>query len=256
MTTNLMRDGYCIIEKALPKEFVEEAKAACYAAQTQFKEEIGLDRIKRAGEQGVVRAPMKYDRFFNKFLELPLLQDFVKLYLDEFAVMHLQNVFILPPENDPGAFQSRMHRDFKRELNGYRASINVFFALSDFSDQNGALRVIPGSQQMALDFSGPLSLTGSEVIECEPGTMIVFDSTLWHCAGVNRSREDRIAINHQFTRHWIKQQLDYPRLLGDDEILSLPPRTQRYLGYHARVPASLEEYYTAPGERLYKPNQG
>ncbi len=54
--------------------------------------------------------------------------------------------------------------------------------------------------------------------------MIVFDSTLWHAAGANVSGSDRLAINHQFTRSFIKQQIDYVRALGEQLVLAQQPR--------------------------------
>jgi len=80
--------------------------------------------------------------------------------------------------------------------------------------------------------------------------MIVFDSTLLHAAGFNVSGEDRLGINHQFTRSFFKQQIDYVRALGDDFVTSLPERSQQLLGWYARVPTSLEEYYQPEESRL------
>ena len=74
--------------------------------------------------------------------------------------------------------------------------------------------------------------------------MIVFDSTLWHAAGDNRSGRDRLAINQQFTRSYVKQQVDYVRALGDD-VVAPRPRTQQLLGWYTRVVTSLDEF-TAP----------
>jgi len=86
--------------------------------------------------------------------------------------------------------------------------------------------------------------------------MLVFDSTLWHAAGQNTSGADRLAINHQFTRSWIKQQIDYARALGGPTVESLPPRSQQLLGWYTRVVTSLDEYYRPEGERLYRKGQG
>jgi len=93
-------------------------------------------------------------------------------------------------------------------------------------------------------------------IVCPAGSMVVFDSTLWHAAGANTSGKDRLAINHQFTRSYIKQQIDYVRALGDDVILSQRPRTQQLLGWYTRVVTSLDEYYRPETERLYRKGQG
>ena len=86
--------------------------------------------------------------------------------------------------------------------------------------------------------------------------MLVFDSTLWHAAGANVSGQDRVAINQQFTRSWIKQQVDYVRALGAEAVLAATPRTQQLLGWYTRVVTSLDEYYRPPDERLYRSGQG
>ena len=55
-------------------------------------------------------------------------------------------------------------------------------------------------------------------VECPAGSALVFDSTLWHAAGANVSGADRLAINHQFTRSYLKQQIDYVRAVGEDAV--------------------------------------
>jgi ectoine hydroxylase-related dioxygenase (phytanoyl-CoA dioxygenase family) len=100
-------------------------------------------------------------------------------------------------------------------------------------------------------------MTSAQVsAECPPGSMIVFDSTLLHAAGLNRSSLDRTAINQQFTRSWIKQQVDYVRALGDEFVIAQRPRTQQLLGWYTRAVTSLDEYYRPPEERLYRAGQG
>ena len=93
-------------------------------------------------------------------------------------------------------------------------------------------------------------------VEAPPGSLLIFDSTLWHAAGRNTSGHDRLAINHQFTRSFIKQQVDYVRALGPALIEAQPARTQQLLGWYTRVVTSLDEYYRPSAERLYRKNQG
>lgn len=78
---------------------------------------------------------------------------------------------------------------------------------------------------------------------CPAGSMIVFDSTLWYAAGVNRSGRDRLAIDQQFTRAFITPQVDYVRALGDEMVLRRHPRTQQLLGWYTRVVTSLDDLY-------------
>ena len=84
----------------------------------------------------------------------------------------------------------------------------------------------------------------------------MFDSTLWHAAGANTSGADRLAINQQFTRSYLKQQVDYVRALGDTAVQRQAPRTQQLLGWYTRVVTSLDEYYRPAADRLYRKGQG
>jgi len=221
--------------------------------------EIGEERLQRAGEVGVLRLMMRFDSFFFRFLEIPEVLAIVDATVSPAAILHLQNGFILPSfpaRESPKVFQTSYHQDFPRVLNGYLASINIFFAIDDFTRTNGATWVVPKSQQRAHAPSQDEIDATAIPVECPAGSMIVFDSTLWHAAGANVSGRDRLAINHQFTRSWIKQQIDYVRALGDNAVRAQSPRTQQLLGWYTRVVTSLDEYYRPVDERLYRKSQG
>ena len=112
-------------------------------------------------------------------------------------------------------FQNRFHMDFPRVLNGHVMSVNLLFAIDPFTaDERGTL-VVPGTHQRSAAAEYPAFLEAAAVpAVCPAGAMLVFDSTLWHAAGANISGADRLAINHQFTRSYVKQQIDYVRALG------------------------------------------
>ena len=230
-----------------------------YAVRDAIVREIGTERLERAGERGVLRLMLRTDPFFFKFLELPQLLSVVDDTVSPTAILHLQNGFILPScpaEQSPKVFQTSYHQDFPRVLNGYMASVNVFFAVDAFTKENGCTWVVPGSHQKSERPSQEQIDATAIPVECPAGSMIVFDSTLWHAAGANTSGRDRLAINHQFTRSWIKQQIDYVRALGDAVVEAQPPRTQQLLGWYTRVVTSLDEYYQPAENRLYRGGQG
>ena len=88
------------------------------------------------------------------------------------------------------------------------------------------------------------------------GSIVVFDSNLWHAAGENKTERPRRALTLAFTRPFVKQQLDYPRALGVERAATLSPELRQLLGYNARVPASLDEWYQPPERRMYRRDQG
>jgi ectoine hydroxylase-related dioxygenase (phytanoyl-CoA dioxygenase family) len=256
-TAAIAARGYAVIEGVLDAAFLRQCRESMYRTQAAIRAEIGEERLARAGELGVLRLMLKYDALFMRFLELPELLAMVDHTVSATAVLHLQNGFILPSftGTTPKVFQNSYHQDFPRLLNGYLASINVFFAIDAFTETNGATWVVPGTQQKTRPDAAEIE-ANAVMLTCPAGSMIVFDSTLWHAAGANTSGQDRLAINHQFTRSYIKQQIDYVRALGSDAIAALPPRSQQLLGWYTRVVTSLEEYYQPPESRLYRSGQG
>ena len=250
--------GCAVVTDVLSASLVEEAREAMYRTQELIREDIGQDRLSRAGEIGVLRLMPRYDSFFLNLLALPEMLAIVDETVSETAILHLQNGFILPPQDSatPAGFQHTFHRDFPRHLHGYVASVNVILTLDDFTARNGGTLVVPGTHQRSERPEQAYLDACAAAVECPAGAMIVFDSTLWHAAGPNRSDRDRLAINHQFTRSFIKQQIDYVRALDHGLILEQPPRVQQLLGWYTRVVTNLDEYYRPEEERLYKAGQG
>lgn len=251
--------GYALVSGAVPAGMLEETPDRLRAVQRRIVADIGADRLRRAGELGVLRLMMKYDRFFARYLEIPEILALVDATVSPTAILHLQNGFILPSHpasTTPEVFQNGFHMDFRRLLNGYLASVNVFVAVSEFTAANGATLVVPGSHQKTESPDREWLARHAVPLACPPGTLIVFDSTLWHASGRNESGSDRLAINHQFTRSWIKPQFDHVRALGDDVLRSLPERSRQLLGWYTRVVTSLDEYYQPADRRLYRAGQG
>jgi ectoine hydroxylase-related dioxygenase (phytanoyl-CoA dioxygenase family) len=255
----LQAAGCCLVENVLDAEFVAATRQAMYQAREAIWADMGQERLQRAGELGVLRLAMKYDPHFLKFLEIPEVLAIVDEVVGNTAILHLQNGLLLPalpPGETPSVFQNRFHRDFPRYLNGYVASVNMLFAIDEFSEANGGTIVAAGTQQRETTPELDELRARAEPVICPPGAMIVFDSTLWHAAGVNESGRDRLGINHQFTRSWIKQQIDYVRALGTERVLALPERSQQLLGWYTRVVTSLDEFYQPEATRLYRRGQG
>lgn len=251
--------GYAAVGGVLDAAMLGRIRDAMYRAQKAITAEVGEDRLKRAGELGVLRLVAKYDQVFLDLLALPEVLAVVDATISNTAILHLQNGFILPsfkPGEAPSVFQNRYHMDFPRVLNGYLMSVNVMLAIDEFRADNGATLVIPGSHQKMQppDFARVEQLALPAT--CPQGSMLVFDSTLYHAAGPNTSGADRLAINHQFTRSFVKQQVDYVRALGADVVLAQPPRAQQLLGWYTRVVTSLDEYYQPAEKRLYRSGQG
>jgi ectoine hydroxylase-related dioxygenase (phytanoyl-CoA dioxygenase family) len=250
-------DGVSVLDDVLEDEMVERLIAACYRSQELSVELVGAEKLKNAGELGVVRIPMLFSLEFFHLLAVDEILQVAETLLGPTCILHLQNAFLLPPSSpgDEKKFQHTFHRDFPRCLNGYFASLNVLITLTPFTEETGATWFIQGSQQK--DDEDPPESAGAVRADAKAGAVVFFDSTTWHKAGRNVSGIDRLGINHQFTRSFFKPQIDYSRALEEKMAGGgLPEATQRLLGWHTRVPMSHDEYYRPTEDRLYRSGQG
>lgn len=253
------QDGYAVVLGVLDESFLNETREKMKKTQKQIHDEIGVERLKKQGELGgILRNPMKYDTHYFKFLEIPAVLQVVDRLISPTAVMHLQNALLLPsfPDKDPSVFQNNFHPDIRRVLNKFLIGLNIMFPIDEYKKENGGTKIVPGTHQQEIPPSVEYLEKNSISVECPGGSMIVFDSTLWHSAGLNRSGKDRHAINHIYTPSYIKPQMDHVRHLGNDVVLAQKPRTQQLLGWYTRVPTTLDEFYQPSEERFYRAGQG
>ncbi len=255
----LATQGCAVVTDALDAGETAAIDRALRRTQERIVTEVGVERLERAGELGVLRLMMKFDPLFAEILANPAMLAVVDATVSNTAILHLQNGFVLPSfpaDGTPTVFQNSFHMDFRRVLNGYLASINCMMVISPFTKASGGTLVIPGSHQSATPPPAETMVANAVSVECPSGSLLVFDSTLWHAAGRNVSGHDRLAINHQFVRSYMKQQMDYCRALGEDVVRRFPDRVQQLLGYWTRVPVTLDDYYKPADQRLYRAGQG
>ena len=160
--------------------------------------------------------------------------------------------------NLPGklSYVGGVHRDIRTFGSDLRLMCQMLVMLDDFTEANGATFMLSGSHKSPERPSDDEFFSRAERAVAPAGSIVVFDSNLWHAAGANTTGESRRGLTLAFTRPFMKQQLDYPRALGWDTVAALSPSLQQVLGYHARVPSSLDEWYQPPDRRFYRKEQG
>ncbi|MEQ9450195.1 MAG: phytanoyl-CoA dioxygenase family protein [Pseudomonadales bacterium] len=105
---------------------------------------------------------------------------------------------------------------------------NTLIALDDFTQANGATRVVPGSH----NWTHPVvQTTEFSYAEMPAGSLLVFDGALWHAGGGNTTRaQRRRSINLNFNLSWLRQQENQYIGIPRERWLAMPERLQRLLG--------------------------
>jgi ectoine hydroxylase-related dioxygenase (phytanoyl-CoA dioxygenase family) len=82
---------------------------------------------------------------------------------------------------------------------------NSMWALTDFTDENGATRLIPGTQREAgFPELGRDYATRAAVMK--RGSVLVFNGSVWHGGGANRSPARRVGLAMNYCAGWLRQQ--------------------------------------------------
>lgn len=154
------------------------------------------------------------------------------------------------------SYAQRIHRDIRSYSGDMPLLLNTLVMLDDFTTDNGATYMLTGSHKRAEKPDDAAFYAAAERTVGPAGSVLVFNSNVWHAGGDNTTDRARRSVTPMYCKPFIKQQYDYPRAVGYDRGDELAPHTRQILGYNARVPASLDEWYQPPEHRMYKGDQG
>jgi ectoine hydroxylase-related dioxygenase (phytanoyl-CoA dioxygenase family) len=107
---------------------------------------------------------------------------------------------------------------------------NTMWAITDFTEENGATRVIPGSH-LRDHAPNPLEHHDTIAAEMPKGSVLVWVGSLWHGGGANLTDTRRVGIAMNYCAGYIRQQENQqlgipPKLVG-----TFPRRLQELIGY-------------------------
>jgi hypothetical protein len=134
----------------------------------------------------------------------------------------------------PGEPAQTIHRDqwafdFFPFPRGYEVQCNTIWAMTDFTEQNGATRVIPGSNR----FDDRLRFTeaGTEPAEMTKGSVLFYTGSIYHGGGANRSDNIRTGINITYNVSWLRQEENQYLSVPLEIARTLPVDLLRLMGY-------------------------
>ncbi len=153
-------------------------------------------------------------------------------------------------------YASNVHRDVRTYTSDIRLLLNILLVLDEFTEDNGATYLLSGSHLKKEKPTDEQFFRDAERVVAKPGSIVVWDANLWHAAGENKTNGPRRALSLIYSRPFMKQQFDYCRHFGYENVAKMPDRLQQVLGYKSRVPCTLEEWYQPVDKRYYRNDQG
>ena len=108
--------------------------------------------------------------------------------------------------------------------------VNSMWAITDFTEENGATRIVPGSH--AWPEAPPLG-TSQETVPARMarGSVLVYNGSLWHGGGANRTDARRVGIAMNYCAGFIRQQENQQLGIPLDVARGFSPRLRRLAGF-------------------------
>jgi ectoine hydroxylase-related dioxygenase (phytanoyl-CoA dioxygenase family) len=174
-------------------------------------------------------------------LILELCDEFLAPYCERYQ-LHLTQVIRIKPGQTPQA----IHRDrwaWGLHLAHVEPQLNTIWALTDFTEENGATQVVPGSTQWPDDqVAAPEEITQATM---KAGSVLVYTGSVFHGGGENRSDGDRWGLNITYSLGWLRQEENQYLSTPPELAKELDPKLQELIGYSMGQYAL--GYYTPPG---------
>jgi len=223
------RDGAVIVDGAAPEELLRriEAELRPYLDATPTgPDDFSGEHTRRTGSL-IARSPGCRELVMH-----PLALGAARSFLGHATniQLHLTQAIAI----GPGATPQPIHRDqwafdFFPFPAGYEVQCNTIWALTDFTEENGATRLVLGSnlQEDRLAF-GP---DDTEPAVMSRGAVLFYSGSVYHGGGANRSDATRIGLNITYNVAWLRQEenqyLSVPREVAE----TLPTDLLRVMGY-------------------------
>lgn len=112
--------------------------------------------------------------------------------------------------------------------------VATMWPLDDFTAENGATRLVPGSHRW-LD-SRPGEEADTVVAEMPAGSVMFYLGTLRHGGGANCSDRPRLGVILEYVSAWLRPQENHVLAVPPAVVARLPERLQELLGYNVYPP--------------------
>ena len=205
--------GFLAFPDLMPPELLEELRRRVEElfeqegdrAGSEFKLEPGTRRLSNVVNKGQV---------FERVIETPAILECMEHVLGPEMKLSSLNVRSANPMTDCG---QPLHADSGAiaDDRGYWVCNSVWM-LDDFTNENGALRVVPGSQRWKRLPAGNETGIGEQLITGPAGTVVVMNAHMWHGGTANRTNKPRRAMHVYYTRRDKPQQQYQKRLLSTE----------------------------------------
>lgn len=223
------RDGYTLVEKAIEPELVDA---------------LAEDLLRIEREAGIRPAPNDFEghrtvRIYNLLVHgrlwervpvHPEVLPLVEGVLDPGCLISSLSSISIGPDETPQPLHAddqlipvpRPHPPLV---------CNTMWALTDFTEANGATRIVPRSHLAPRAPAYGTEQAESIAAEMPRGSVLVWNGSLWHGGGANRTAQRRVGVAMNYCAGFLRQQENQQLGIPQHVARGFEPRLRELVGY-------------------------
>ncbi len=247
----LQTDGFTILERVIPDETIDALLAAVRQAEDAFNSAPSNNRFEGSRTTRTYNL-LARGKIFEQIPVQPQVLTLIESMLgNQCLVSSLASITIAP-----GEAAQVIHADdqIMPLAKPHAATVaNSMWALTDFTEANGATRVVPGSHlwDHGPDYFATTPAHPSIPAEMPKGSVLVWHGSTWHGGGANMSNDVRVGIAMNYCAGYIRQQENQQLGIPTELMASFTPQLRQLcgLGMFNGLTGNIDKM--SPAELLY-----
>ncbi len=228
IATFLGKHGYAIVTDVVDDDTLDrlDAEARPFIDGSATGRDVYDGRFTRRTGALIARCPTARELVMH-----PVALDTARAFLSHVTAVQLHLTQII--EIEPGETAQKLHRDqmafdFFPFPADYHVQCNTMWALTDFTAENGATHIAPGTSAMDDE---PAALVATAQAEMPRGSVLFYDGKVLHGGGANESSDIRIGVNITYAVGWVRQEENQYLACPTEIARTLDDDLLRLMGY-------------------------
>ena len=175
-----------------------------------------------------------FDLFENKAV-LKILDNTLKpgSYLDN-EPYNLLNISARSPQKNNE--EQQLHLDSNLPGGDFPIIMIVLWMFDDFTELNGATRVVPGSHKYTSYAENNKKYNSEVSVSAKKGSVLIYNGSLWHGGGINKTDDSRWGLVLGYGRWFIKPSFDFLKNTPPEIYKKLKEKKKDLIGFRSNPP--------------------
>jgi ectoine hydroxylase-related dioxygenase (phytanoyl-CoA dioxygenase family) len=223
-------DGYTIIPNVLDAATCAGLISEVDRVEREFDIEFGNNEFEGIRTRRIFNLIARGPRFRDLVTNETVLSAVESILGDDILLSGTTSMHI-----SPGETEQLLHADdgmISLPRPHPATMVTTLWALSEFTKDNGATRLIPGSHLKPEIVPQPEDENAVVMAEMPAGSVLVLHASTWHGGGPNStSNVERYGLSIQYVAGWCRQQQNLMLGTPREVVASYPRRLQELIGY-------------------------